>query len=61
VPGRNAYALLNGEQRQLLKAQDLAGLQELIDRLAIRQLPGTETTETDWLRVWTEFKAAVRR
>lgn len=61
VPGRDAYKFLSAEQRKLLKAENLDSLQELIDRLSIRQLPGPSTGEADWVRVWTEFKAGVKQ
>lgn len=57
VTVKGAYQHLPAERRQLLKAENLDELQQLIDRLSIRQLP-SNTSESDWLRVWTEFKAA---
>jgi spermidine/putrescine transport system substrate-binding protein len=58
VTRTEAYHHLSQEQRNLLKANDLNGLQQLAERLAVRKLPGPRTTERDWLEVWTHFKSA---
>lgn len=60
VPDKKAYELMTMEQRRLLRAENLGDLQGLINRLAIRKLPGPRTTERDWVQVWTEFKAGAR-
>ena len=57
IPRETAYKYLSAQQAQLLKAQDLAALRALMGRLSMRQLPGPQTTEREWLDVWGEFKA----
>lgn len=57
VTRRGAYPFLSSTQRQILKANDLDELQNLLSRLIPRRLPGPQTTEAEWLRVWAKFKA----
>ncbi len=57
VVRREAYEKMTADQRKLLKAESLPDLQEMMNRLTIRKLPGPRTTEREWLQVWTEFKA----
>lgn len=57
VTRRSAYEHLTEKQRRLLKAVDLASLETLMIRLRVRRLPNSATTESDWIREWTRFKA----
>jgi spermidine/putrescine transport system substrate-binding protein len=57
VSKTTAYRYLAPKQSELLKAEDVQTLTALMDRLAMRQLPGPRTSESDWVKVWGEFKA----
>lgn len=54
---RDAYGFLSQEQKGVLRAKALEDVQNLIDLLVVRKLPGPRTSEADWIRLWTEFKS----
>jgi len=55
-PRREAYSQLSTKQRAILQAENLDEIQSLINRLAVRKLPGPQTTEKEWIQAWMLFK-----
>src|SRR6478736_587040 len=56
VPRKSAYTHLSDDQRKLLKAENIDSLEELAQSLSIRRLPGPNTSEAEWMKVWSNFK-----
>ncbi len=58
VTRTSAYAHVPELARRHLRADELQQLAAVAEQLQFRHLPGPETTEKDWIAIWTRFKAA---